>query len=240
MYHSITIGEKNTWDDWHLVPISRPLVNPPQVKTSYVALPGGDGVLDLTTAMAGRPTYGNRTGSWTFRVLNNGENFVTQKSWTILYSDIMAYLHGQEFMVTLEDDPAYYYKGRLSVSEWKSNKTHSEITINYNLQPYKKEINGSDEDWLWDPFNFETGVIRYYKNIQISGTKSVLFINPDVMEIVPTFLCTAAMTVQFDGTTYNLVKGTNTLARIRVPEGENTFIFTGNGYVTIQSEGGRF
>ena len=28
MYHSITIGDKNTWDDWHLIPATRPLFHP--------------------------------------------------------------------------------------------------------------------------------------------------------------------------------------------------------------------
>lgn len=246
MYHSITIGELdpndstswsksiNTWDDWHLIPTSRPLVNPPQVKTNYVQLPGGDGILDLTTSLAGRPTYGNRSGSWEFRVMNG------YQEWSILYSEIMAYLHGQEFVCVLEDDPAYFYHGRFSVNQWRSDKTHSIIVINYNLDPYKKEIDAGDGDWLWDPFNFETGVIKDYNNIQVNGTRTVLVINNDMMEIVPIFLCTAAMTVEFDGDTYSLVKGTNSLARIRLAEGENNLTFTGNGYVTIQTRGGRF
>ena len=87
MYHSITIGDKNTWDDWHLIPTTRPLFNPPTVKTNIIDIPGGDGVLDLTTALAGRPTYNNRTGSWTF-IVQNGF-----KDWTALYSEIMVYLH---------------------------------------------------------------------------------------------------------------------------------------------------
>ncbi len=44
MYHSITIGNKNTWDDWHLIPATRPLFNPPTVKTNMVNIPGGDGI----------------------------------------------------------------------------------------------------------------------------------------------------------------------------------------------------
>lgn len=69
-YHSITIGERNTWDNWYLVPTSRPLVNPPQVKTHYVNVPGRNGALDLTEAIAGRAVYGNRTGNWEFYVMN--------------------------------------------------------------------------------------------------------------------------------------------------------------------------
>lgn len=154
MYHSITIGDKNTWDDWHLIPASRPLFNPPSVKTNYVDIPGGDGMLDLTTALTGHPTYSNRTGSWTFYVQNGF------KDWTALYSEIMVYLHGQHLKAVLEDDPAYYYEGRFSVNQWKSDPQWSQIVIDYNVGPYKKEIGNTGSDWLWDPFNFETGIIR--------------------------------------------------------------------------------
>ena len=110
MYHSITIGEKNTWDDWHLIPSSRPLFNPPPVKTNYIEIPGGDGIIDLTTALTGRPVYGNRTGSWDFYVENGWMD------WHVLYSEIMVYLHGQKFQAILEDDPDYYYEGRFDVN----------------------------------------------------------------------------------------------------------------------------
>lgn len=93
MYHSITFGTKNTWDDWHLIPKTRPLFNPPPVKTKFVEVPGGDGSLDLSVALTGRPMYGNRTGSFEFYVENG------HKNWSVLYSEIMAYLHGRKLMV---------------------------------------------------------------------------------------------------------------------------------------------
>lgn len=132
MYHSITIGNKNTWDDWHLIPASRPLFNPPKVKTSMATIPCGDGMLDLTTTLSGRPTYNNRTGSWIFFVENGF------KKWAVLYSEIMTYLHGQQHTAVLEDDPDYYYEGRFFVNEWKSEKDWSQIVINYNVKPLKK------------------------------------------------------------------------------------------------------
>ena len=104
MYHSITIGDKNTWDDWHLIPASRPLFNPPPVKTNYIDIPARDGNMDLTEVLTGKPVYNNRTGSWTFYVENGF------KDWTVLYSEIMVYLHGREFRAVLEDDPGYYYE----------------------------------------------------------------------------------------------------------------------------------
>ena len=232
-YHSITIGEKNTWDDWHLVPTSRPLVNPPEVKTNYIELPGGDGMLDLTTALTGRPTYGNRTGSWEFLVMNG------YQAWHTLYSEIMIYLHGKELRAVLDDDPNYFYLGRFSVNSWKSSKDWSSITIDYNVGPYKKSILGSDQDWLWDPFNFETGIIRSYKNLAVDGSMT-LVIDNDFMETVPTILTSEpGMTVTFNGTSYALAMGGNYNPNIRLTQGENTLVFAGNGTVTIQMQEGR-
>ena len=141
-YHSITIGDKNTWDDWHLVPSSRPLVAPPPVKTSYVEIAGGDGALDLTESLTNRPTYGMRTGSWEFIVVNKGQlpYSGTFSKWCDLYSEIMAYLHGKSLRVILDDEPGYYYTGRLSVSNWTSAPGNSTITINYTLSPYKTSL----------------------------------------------------------------------------------------------------
>lgn len=231
-YHSITIGTKNTWDDWHLIPSSRPLFNPPPVKTSYVEIPGGDGILDLTTAMTGKPMYSNRTGSWEFYVENGF------KDWTVLYSEIMMYLHGQEFKAWLDDDTAYYYEGRFSVNQWRSDPAQSLIVIDYNVGPYKQYA-ASDEYWLWDPFNFETGVIRYYKNLPVKGTLTIEVIG-DVMDTVPTITSTVAgMRVAFGGTTYTLQRGANVIADIVVTQGTNTFTFTGTGTVSIELVGGR-
>lgn len=233
MYHSITIGEKNTWGDWHLIPTTRPLFNPPEVKTYVADIPGGDGVLDLTTALAGRPTYGNRKGSWTF-IVQNGF-----RDWTALYSEIMAYLHGKTHRAILEDDPAYYYEGRFSVNAWQSGKDWSQIVIDYDVCPYKKTVVNEGTDWLWDPFNFETGVIRNYKNLSVLTTLTVT-IQGDVLEAVPTIFCSApGMKVGFEEKTYSLVKGVNVIGDVVLRSGENTLVFTGKGIVTIEYTGGR-
>lgn len=232
MYHSITIGDKNTWDDWHLISTSRPLVNPPSVKTSYVDLPGGDGTLDLTEVLAGRPTYNNRTGSWTFYVMNG------YQEWYELYSDIMEYLQGREMDAILEDDPAYCYHGRFQVDAWRSDPTWSKIVISYNVGPYKKDVAGYGDNWLWDPFNFERDIIRSYKNLIVDGSLTVTYVN-DVLETIPTFIVTNAMTVEYKGTTYTLAAGSNTIKAIKFTAGENILTFTGNGKVTIENIGGK-
>ena len=164
MYHSITIGGKNTWDDWRLVPASRPVFNPPAQKVKTLEIPGGDGVIDLSQSLTGYPVYQNRTGSIEFIVMNDF------KPWHMAYSDIMDYLHGQKLRAVLEDDPEYFYEGRFTINVWKSEKDWSRITIDYDVGPYKWSVLSSTDDWLWDPFNFQNGVIRpaVFKDIAVT------------------------------------------------------------------------
>lgn len=124
----------NTWDDWHIVPTTRPAVSPPAVKANYVEVPGANGSIDFTDALRGFPVYQNRTGSIEFVVLHE-----YWPSWIDTYHTIMGYLHGRRIKMYLGSDPNYYYEGRFSVNNWKTNKDYSRITIDYNVDPFKME-----------------------------------------------------------------------------------------------------
>lgn len=176
MYHSIIFGDKNTWDDWQIVPSTRPAFSMPSVKTKTVDIPGGDGLIDLTESLTGYPVYNNRDGSFNFIVVNDFYEPVNScEEWFKRYSRIANYLHGKKMKVYLEDDPDWYYEGRFSVENWKSGKQYSELSIKYNVGPYKwskktfaEELSEYD-DWLWDPFSFIDGaIITQYKNINLN------------------------------------------------------------------------
>lgn len=192
MYHSITFGEKNTWEDWRLVPASRPVFNPPAQKTKLLEIPGEDGVIDLSQALTGYPVYQNRTGSVEFIVMNGF------KPWHMAYSDIMDYLHGQTLRAVLEDDPEYFYEGRFTVNAWKSEKDWSRIVIDYNVGPYKWSVLSSIDDWLWDPFNFQNGIIRttLFKNILVTSTPKDLHLDAALFgraPVCPRFLVSSTV-----------------------------------------------
>ena len=68
--------------------------------------------------------------------------------WGVLYSEIMAYLHGKRMRAVLEDDPGYYYEGRFAVNEWKSEANWSSIVIDYEVEPYKKSLTTEGEQSL--------------------------------------------------------------------------------------------
>lgn len=181
MYHSVTFGKKNTWDDWRLVPASRPVFNPPAQKVKTVDIPGGNGVIDLSQALTGYPVYQNRTGSIEFVVMNDF------KRWHVAYSDILNYLHGQNMRAVLEDDPEYFYEGRFTVNAWKSEKDWSRIVIDYDVGPYKWSVDSSTDEWRWDPFNFQNGVIRarLVKDIPVSTQKKTLHLDAAVLGRAP-------------------------------------------------------
>ena len=168
MYHSVTFGEKNTWDDWCIVPVSRPLFVPPKQKTVILDIPGASSSMDLSEALTGYPLFEDREGSMEFIVMNDF------RPWQEAYSDIMGYLHGRRMRVRLEDDPGWYYEGRFAVNAWKSQKDYSRIVIDYRVGPYKWSEETSCGDWLWDPFSFRTGAISavWFKDIPVDSISS--------------------------------------------------------------------
>lgn len=144
MYHSIFFDSWNTFDDWHLVPLSRPLFAPPSVKTTTISVPGANGTIDVSEILTGYPVYDNRKGSIDFTVLNGyGE-------WYERYSTISNILHGQKMRAVLEDELDYYYEGRFTINSWKSDKDRSKITIDYDVNPYKYLVRSSLDFPIYD------------------------------------------------------------------------------------------
>lgn len=154
---SVNFGSKNTWDDWQMVPTSRPVIAPPAPKTNIVDIPAANGQVDLMQALIGYPVYKNRTGSLKFRLTNKSEDTVQER-----VNDIARYLHGVYMEMVLDDEPEYYYYGRFEVSaaSYKGSGENGEITIKYDVEPYKYaevvksgSVSGTDvmlEDiWTW-------------------------------------------------------------------------------------------
>lgn len=162
-------GGFHSWYSFGLVPSSRPFVAPPAQKVSTLEIPGANGLVDLSQVPLGLPTYSERTGSWEFHIAHD----ITGKEWALAYQEIMERLHGKNMAVILTDDPSYYYFGRITVNQYKSDQMNSTITLNYNLYPYKRMIWTTLGDWLWDPFDFFNGEIHQsdFKDIPCTCTQ---------------------------------------------------------------------
>lgn len=135
MYHSLIINVDdhyiNTWDDWFLIPSSRPVISPPIERTNFVTVPGRDGKLDYSQSVSGRAVFDNRTGKIEFYL----ENDVQGWDWETAYTTICETLKGKRVRFALEDNPAHYYEGLLWVNAFKSQKGNSIITLEYNVHP---------------------------------------------------------------------------------------------------------
>ena len=149
MRNTITIGDKNTFDDWHMFSATKLVVNPPQPKFNYVDILGLSGSLDFTEALTKVPRYSDREGSWDFTILNPGdiEQYTIEMEgsykydWDGLYSEILSYLHGRYFdRIILDTDPYHTYRGRIWINEAQSNSTWGRIVLNYRLQPYRYSL----------------------------------------------------------------------------------------------------
>lgn len=234
MIQSITFGDKNTWDDWKILPTERPVFAPPKPKTTYIDIPGGNGALDLSESLTGYPIYENRTGSFKFRVMND------YVEWHERYTEIMEHLHGRSMNAILADDPDYFYRGRFTVNNWESGATWSLITIGYTVDPYK-----------WS--NLLSTQNNAFSNIVINNTSAWTIKTFDgklfgTAPISPTFIVSnsSGLTVRYVNTylgvdeTVYLIDGENEIPNF-VFYGQSlyTFMFKGIGTVSIKFRVGR-
>lgn len=198
--HSITIGDKNTWEDWHLIAKERPAFARPSKISYYVDVPGMSGSLDYSDSLTGYPTYKDREGSFTFYVSN--DYWQSGYSYTELINEIADYLDQTTMRAILEDDDQWFYEGKFELSDYKPTHTWGEVTIKYRVNPFKWSIHASDEPWEWDPFRFPDGVItsKIFSNIHLNSTeewKEIPVTKKEVMSQAP--IC-PDITVETTGT----------------------------------------
>lgn len=159
----VKFGNKNSLTEWGIYLKSRAKISPPEPKTTYIEIAGRDGDIDASEALTGFPTYYDRNIEMEFTILKPRE------FWSETYSDIMDYMHGKVMRIIFDEAPDYYYEGRITVGEWDSENKKSTLNISAKVYPYKKAVQSTLSDWLWNPFNFESGIIRSgYTNLAVS------------------------------------------------------------------------
>lgn len=231
MYPSVTINETDMFQTYKAPLKELHSVQPPELKSFFQDVPGGDGSIDLTTVNSGRPTYERR------EITMNFQCEMPANRWTTTMSEIMKKFHGQEGKIIFEDDPNYYYIGRMDVSDYKRSVLTGAFTITANVEPYKYELFSSLERWKWDSFNFRTGLIRSYGSLQINGIRELIV--PGTQRwVIPEMEVTGSISLTFNGATWKLKEGRNKIYDVVIREGENRLVFTGNGTVSVNYRGG--
>lgn len=230
VYLSVSINDVDMFRTYRMALKDRHYAQPPEPKTFFQDVPGADSSLDLSTATAGRVVYNRRT-----MTLNFGCGYEINV-WPRIYSEILQKFHGKEGKLIFDDDPMYYYIGRMSISDYSRINRLGTFTMTVNADPYKYELTAGDEDWLWDPLDLENGIIREYKDLQVSGSMTLL-IDGTEKWVIPEITVSADMKVSFEGKDYDLKQGVNKIYSIVIKPGENTLTFTGNGTVSVAYRG---
>lgn len=208
----VTFGNHHSYDDFFLILNSKEL-EAPKPKLETVDVPGADSFLDLTEAF-GEVKYNNRKLTFGFSTI------VPQSEFMDLFSRIQNVIHGQKKNIILDDDPDFYYVGRISVDKWKADKNIGKITVECECEPYKYKVQ-------------KTVIVN-------SVTTAQTFIFKNLRKrVIPTITVTDSVQITFGGTTYALSAGTYTSSDIIFVEGDNTLTVTGSTTITVEyQEGG--
>lgn len=222
----VMIGEKHSYRDWDLYLGKETSISFPKIKETVVDIPGADNEIDLTEALTGDVKYKTRDIKLVFYTVKK------KKNWKSFISEIANYLHGKKLNIIFDDDPSYFYVGRCQIDPLKLDEKVGRITIDVKAEAYKYSITSTTDDWLWDTFNFENGIIEYYSELTVNGTLELNLYNSR-MRVIPTITVSNDMTIEFENETFELVEGINRLLDIELKEGDNLVKITGNGTVTI-------
>lgn len=209
----VIFGNYHSFDSWGLILGSKE-IKAPEPKVQKIEIEGGDGDLDLTEFF-GDVKYNNRSLSFSFSKMN-----IKPGDFLALFSTVQNAIHGKKMQVILDDDPAFFYSGRVTVNEWKSNKNLGEIVIDVDAEPYKMKL-------------AETVVSK-----AVSGSASIVLANSR-KRVVPVITTNAEMKIAFDGYSGTFSAGTFTIPELELHEGNNTVAVTGTGNISFRyREGG--
>ncbi|MBQ6318193.1 MAG: hypothetical protein IJI23_00185 [Lachnospiraceae bacterium] len=221
----------HTLDDWDLALGNNNYIGDPVMETIYIDVPYRDTLIDASTAVTGRPVYKARPLAFKLGGLRE------RMKWDSIISRFRNEIDGRICQITLDNDPHYYWRGRVFIEGFDRVRELGQFTLNIpKAEPYKYYYKNSTEPWEWDPFNFETDTIIYTQQWDINGTVTKT-VPAGHMPTVPTFMVTNlvnTLTVTAQGITFNLVSGKNVLPEITVGgDAETELTFSGRGKVQI-------
>jgi len=209
----VKFGSYHSYYEWGLI-LSEKEIQSPEPKTNYIEVEGSDSVLDYTEYF-GDIKYKNRLLSFKFTKMN-----VIPDGFLALYSLVQDTIHGRKMQIILDDDPAYYYLGRVKINEWKSSKKIGEIVIEVDAEPYKYKLE-------------ETVVTK-----AVTGSATIT-LNNSRKKVVPLITTNAEMTIAFNGYSGTFSAGTFTIPELELVEGNNTVTVSGTGNISFVYREGR-
>lgn len=207
MMNGIIFGDYHSYNDLQLI-LSQKIIGTPLPKTETIEIPGGDGVLDLTE-FHGETKFNNRTLTFEFSTI------VPQSQFMELFSRVQDALHGKKMQIILEEDSEWYYVGRITVSEWKAEKSIGKLTIDCDCEPYK------------------TNVTDTVVTTEVNGTEKTVILTNSKKIVVPTIDIIGEVNLTFNTNYYALTDGRYDLPAVQLVNGDNAITLNGTGTATF-------
>lgn len=225
----------NTLTDWGLAVGNNNYIGDPVQETFYVDVPGASATLDLSETLCNRPIFKSRP----INVLLGGKK--GRLDWDSIISTYRNKIEGQIVKLVFSNDPFFFWRGRVNITNFDRTRELGNFNLSIPMaDPYKYEIFDSEDDWLWDPFDFENGVIRYIGPLDLSNAS--ITVPRGSMLTVPIFEIDSiidSLSVSANGNTYPLAVGENRFPQLLVAGTEEVILqFTGTGTGTIKYRGG--
>lgn len=228
-------NEYHTYDNWGLYITNTDCIGEPEQYTNYVSVPGMNGQLDMSEVLTGYPTYIRR--KLKIRLAGIRE----KTSWDSIISAFRNKINGRVCHIIFDNDLNYYWRGRVSITDFSSAMTLGQFTVDVEADPYKYSLVSSAEPWLWDPFNFETDSITYVGAWEINGSLTASVPSGNMLTC-PVFVASdivGSLTMTVDNITYTMADGSNQFPEVMVGgEDEVELSFSGIGTIQIVYRGG--
>ena len=227
----------HTLDDWGCALGNNNYIGDPEMETTYIEVPGRNGMIDASEAISGRRIYKKRALSFELGAVR------ARTSWDGVISALRNNVHGRVCRLTLDNDQNYFWKGRVYINGFDRFRELGTFKLEVPVaDPYKYDVNSSADPWLWNPFNFETGVITQQGAETIVGSGSIS-IPHGHMPTCPTFmvsnLLSSTFKVSADVVEFPLAVGSNIIPSILVGgESDVVLNFTGSATVQVVYRGG--
>lgn len=182
-------------------------IGSPAVKENKIDIEGADSSLDLTDFF-GEPKYADVKHRFEFSTI------VPQKQFLSFFSSIKNALHGKKMRIILDDDPHFYYVGRVHVSSFTNEKNVGQVSIEADCEPYK--------------YKLEKTVVSH----TIDGTKAIILTNGR-KRAVPEVTIEGSIRIVYQSNIWDLGSGSYTLPELELVHGENAVELSGTGTITF-------
>ena len=214
----ITFGQFHSFNDFHLILKPKEMASP-AVKVRKIDIEGADSSLDYTDYF-GEPKFEDVTHKFEFSTTVPPSEFLS------LYSQIKNAIHGKKMRIILDDDPLFYYLGRVSVQPFTTDRNIGLVSIECDCEPYKMKL--------------QKTVVK----VELIGEQNDAFpvsLPNSRKRVVPEVVVEtdSSMNIVFQGSNvWDLGSGSYTLPELELVEGENTVTVTGSGTITFTYQEG--